>query len=84
MSVMYTYRLKRKLRRLSMACLARAHFHVRRVGLRAPDKPNLGINQTFASIMLSEHVLSAPKAPIGKCRHLTRGCTHGSVQSRKC
>lgn len=84
MSDMYTYRLKRKLRRFSIACLTRAHFHVRRVGLCAPDKPNLGINQTFASIMLSEHVLSTPKASIGKCRHLTRGCTHGSVQSRKC
>ena len=30
MSDMYTYRLKRKLRRFSMACLTRAHFHVRR------------------------------------------------------
>ena len=48
MSDMYTYRLKRKLRRFSIACLTRAHFHVRRVGLCAPNKPNLGINQTFA------------------------------------
>ena len=83
MSDMYTYRLKRKLRRFSMACLTRAHFHVRRVGLCAPDKPNLGINQTFASIMFAKHVLSAPETPIGKCGHLTRSCTHGSVQSRK-
>ena len=83
MSVMYTYRLKSKLRRFSMSCLSRAHLHVRRVGLSATNKPNLGINQTFASIMFSKHVLSAPETPIGKCGHLTRSCTHGSVQSRK-